>query len=505
MDRLRAAMSRLEAGDIPTTVPVTAGGEVGALTEAFNGVVGWLRGKMREYEALSQVEEAAGAAIGSDRSVGAVLPDLLRKVVVGMGADAGVLLMSDETGLVAKTAVGFGAVPTEGVVIRRGQGLVGAVVAGRETLIVEDVDADYRIEEPYVKPAGLRTLVGVPIISGDRAIGAMEVGYRTPHTFTEAEIQRLEAMARRTAQAVEHERALDDVRRNTVGLEAKLAEQMEALQKAAMEQTEARRQAQEARQKTAALEQTIRMQVSQVKEVVKADPAAEDAKRVRATLQKTVSEELRVPLTALLDLPRFLLDGIHKPLGHEEQQQLEILHRGGEEILELIDNLVMLSSANGGQLKIVKSPLNLSEVIQRAVRSAQHRAAARGNRIVTEIKPDVGQVVSDGKRLEQVLTNLLLTAAKYTELGEIRITASLKGADVVVGVTDDGAGFTTEEQARLFEPFLSVAPRGGRKLPGPGLLLTVCQRLVKLLGGKLTVESEVDRGTGFTLTLPLQS
>jgi signal transduction histidine kinase/HAMP domain-containing protein len=505
MDRLRAAMSRLEAGDIPTTVPVTVGGEVGALTDAFNRVVGWLRSKMREFEALSQVEEAAGAAIGSDRSVGAVLPDLLRKVVVGMGADAGVLLMIEEAGLVTKAAVGFAAVPTEGVIIRRGQGLVGAVVAGRETLIVEDVDADYRIEEPYVKPAGLRTLVGVPIISGDHAIGAMEVGYRTPHTFTEAEIQRLEAMARRTAQAVEHERALDDVRRNTVGLEAKLAEQMEALQKAAAEQTEARRQAQEARQKTAALEQTIRMQVTQVKEVVKADPAAEEAKRVRATLQKTVSEELRVPLTALLDLPRFLLDGIHKPLGHEEQQQLEILHRGGEEILELIDNLAMLSSANGGQLKIVKSPLNLPEVIQRAVRSAQPRAAARGNRIVTEIKPDVGQVVSDGKRLEQVLTNLLVTGAKYTELGEIRITASLKGADVVVGVTDDGAGFTREEQARLFEPFLSVAPRGGRKLPGPGLLLTVCQRLVKLLGGKLTVESEVDRGTGFTLTLPLQS
>jgi signal transduction histidine kinase len=124
---------------------------------------------------------------------------------------------------------------------------------------------------------------------------------------------------------------------------------------------------------------------------------------------------------------------------------------------------------------------------------------------VTEIKPDVGQVVSDGKRLEQVLTNLLVTATKYTELGEIRVTCYVKGANVVVAVADDGAGFTTEEQARLFEPFLSVAPRGGRKLPGPGLLLTVCQRLVTLLGGKLTVESEVDRGTWFTLTLPLQS
>src|SRR5262245_1928564 len=77
--RLRTAMTRLQAGDLPGNVPVMVGGEIGALTEGFNRVVGWLRAKLRDYEALSQVEEAAGAAIGSDRSVSAVLPELLRK------------------------------------------------------------------------------------------------------------------------------------------------------------------------------------------------------------------------------------------------------------------------------------------------------------------------------------------------------------------------------------------------------------------------------------------
>ncbi len=505
MARLRAAMSRLEGGDIPTSVPVTVGGEVGALTEAFNRVVGWLRNKLREYEALSQVEEAAGAAIGSDRSVSAVLPELLRKVVAGMGADAGVLVMQEDAGLVTKAAVGFGATSTEGVTLRRGQGLAGAVMGGREAILVDDVDADYRVEEPYIKAIGLRSLVAVPVLSGDRVIGAVEVGYRNPHTFTESEVQRLEAMARRTTQALEHERALEDVRRNTMGLEAKVAEQMEALQKAAMEQTEARRQAQEARRQTEELQQTMRMQVSQVKEVIRADPAAEEAKRVRAGLQKTVSEELRGPLTALLDLPRFLLDGIHKPLGHEEQQQLEILHTRGEEIIELIDNLVTLSAINGGQLKVTKSPFNLAELIQRVVRTLQPRAAARGNRIQADVKAEVGQVVSDARRVEQILTNLLVTSTKYTELGEIRVTCYLKGAEVVLAVADDGAGFSTDEQAKIFEPFLLVAPRGGRKLPGTGLLLTAAQRLVRLLGGKISVESEVDRGTWFTVSLPVHS
>jgi len=504
MDRLRAAMSRLEGGDIPTSVPVTAGGEVGALIEAFNRVLGWLRNKVREYEALSQVEEAAGAAIGSERRVGAVLPDLLRRVVAGMGADAGVLLIQEEAGLVARAAVGLGGVSAEGTVVRRGQGLASAVVGGREPVVVEDVDADYRVEEPYVKAAGLRSLVAVPVLSGERPLGAVEIGYRAPHRVTEAEIQRLEAMARRTAQALEHERALEEVRRNTEGLEAKVAEQMEALQRAASEQAEARRQAQEARRQAAELQQTIRMQVPQVKEVIKTDPAAEEARRVREALEKTVSEELRVPLAALLDLPRFLVDGLDRPLAREAQQQLEILHARGEEIIELIDNLAILSALNGGQLKVGRSPIMLPEVIQRAVRAVQPRAAARGNRIVVDLRPEVGQIVSDARRVEQVVANLLATAARYTELGEIRVRAALKPPDVLVTVTDDGAGFTPEEQARLFEPFLQVAPRGDRKLPGPGLLLTVCRRLVQQLGGTVRVESEVDRGTSFTVTLPIK-
>ncbi|MGH7321068.1 MAG: ATP-binding protein, partial [Candidatus Rokuibacteriota bacterium] len=504
MARLRAAMARLEGGDIPTNVAVTIGGEVGALTEGFNRTLGWLRSRLQEYEAVTRVEEAAGAAIVGERSLDAVLPNLLRRIVGGMGADAGAMVVQEEDALVTKAAVGFGAVQTEGVTLRRGQGLAGAVVSGRESVVIEDVEADYRVDEPYIKAAGLRSVIGAPIVSLDRVIGAVEVGYRLPHAFTEAETQRLEVMARRMAQALEHERALGEVRRNTVGLEAKLAEQMEALQRAAMEQTEARRQAQEAKRHQQELEQAIRIQASQVKEVVRADPAVEEAKRVRVAMQKTVSEELRAPLAALLELPRFLVDGLDKPLGEAEQQQLEILHGRGEEILELIDNLVTLSSIHAGQLKITKASVSLPELIQRVVRALQPRAATKGNRIETDIKPNV-TLVSDAKRLEQVLSNLLATAIKYTEVGEIRVTCYLREPDIVLTVADDGVGFTAEEQDQIFEPFLQVGPRDGRALPGTGLMLTVCHRLVQLLGGKIRVESEVDRGTWFTVSLPVPS
>ncbi len=508
LERLRAAMRRVEAGEIPGSLPVPGGGEVGALTEGFNRMLAWLRAKVRELEALSQVEAAAGAVVTGERPVGAVFQDLLRRVVGVMDADAAALLTQEEGSLVTRAAVGFGSIPTDGVTLGKGRGVAGAAIEDRQAVVVEDAEEDPRVEEPYLRAAGLRSLVAVPVFSGDRPLGVVEVGYRASRRFTEGEVQRLEAVARRMVQAIEHERALEAVRRNTAGLEAKLAEQLEALQRAASERAEARRQAEEARRRAEELQQTIRVQLPRARElareedVARADPAAEEARRVRAALARTVSEELRAPLTALLDLPRFLVDGLDKPLGPEERQQLEILHARGEEILELIDNLAVLSALHAGELKVVRAPVDLAEVVRRVVRALGPRAAARGNRVEIDVQPGAGPIVSDARRLEQVLRNLLATSIQYTEVGEIRVTCFRRDAEVVLTVADDGIGFSPGELERIFEPFLQIAPRGGRTYPGTGLLLAVSRRLVESLGGRIRVESEVDRGTWFTVRWP---
>jgi signal transduction histidine kinase len=239
------------------------------------------------------------------------------------------------------------------------------------------------------------------------------------------------------------------------------------------------------------------------REVVRADPTGDHA-RLRGEMQKTVSEELRAPLTALLDLPRLLVDGLHKPLGDTERGQLEILQERGQEIIELIEGLSILSGLQAGVVKIAKGPTDLPMLVQRVVRTLQPRAAAKGNRIETDIKPGVAPAVTDARRLEQVLGNLILSAVKYTEVGEIRVTCYQRDRDAVITVADDGLGFTQEEQGRIFRPFCPVGPRNGRALPGTGLLLTVAERLVVALGGKIKVESEPDRGSWITVTLPVQ-
>ncbi|HEX2501811.1 MAG TPA: ATP-binding protein [Methylomirabilota bacterium] len=511
--RLRQAMVRLESGDLPATLPVTVGGEAGALTDSFNRMLSWLRGKLREYEVVSQLDDAAGRVATGDRSIDAMLPGLLRRVVGGVGADVGVLVLPDESGLTARAAVGFHGTRVEGTQLRRGQGLAGAVMSARESLIVTDVEADYRVEEPYLKDGAIRSIAALPLVAGDDLLGVVSVGYRAPHTFAADEVGRLEAIVRRTAQAIDRAQALDSVQRSTQGLEAQIAQQEEALQKAAVDQAEANRQTQEARKQARELEQRMKLQAAQApqvkeviveREVVRADPAAEQATRLRGEMQKTVSEELRAPLTALLDLPRLLVDGLQKPLGDTERGQLEILQERGQEILELIEGLTTLSVLQAGGLKLTKAATDLPALVHRVVRALQPRVAAKGNRIETDIKPGVVPVVTDARRLEQVLGNLILSAVKYTEVGEIRVTCYLRDRDVVLTVADDGVGFTPEEQARIFRPFCPVGPRDGRKLPGTGLLLTVAERLVMALGGKIKMESEPDRGSWATVTLPVQ-
>ena len=512
--RLRQAMGRLESGDLPATLPVTVGGEAGALTESFNRMLSWLRGKLREYEVVSQLDDAATRVATGERSGDHAFGGLLRRVVGGVGADVGVLVLPDESGLVTRAAVGFRGIQVEGVRLRRGQGMAGAVMSTRESMVVPDVEADYRVEEPYLKDGSVvRSVAAFPLLAGEEILGTVAVGYRMAHAFSPDEVSRLEAIVRRTAQAVERARALESVQRNTQGLEAQLAQQVEALQKAAVDQAEANRQTQEARKQAKELEQRMKLQAAQApqikeviveREVVRQDPGLEQAARFRGEMQKTVSEELRAPLTALLDLPRLLVDGLQKPLNDAERGQLEILQERGQEILELIEGLTAMSGLQAGGLKLTKASADLPTIVQRVVRTLQPRAAARGNRIETDIKPGIAPVVTDARRVEQVLGNLMLSAVKYTEVGEIRVTCYQRDREVILTVADDGIGFAPEEQGRIFRPFCPVGPRGGRALPGTGLLLTVAERLVLALGGKIKIESEVDRGTWVTVTLPVQ-
>jgi GAF domain-containing protein len=210
LERIAAGLRRLAADDIPSNVPVTTSGDVGALGDTFNRTLGWLRQRLGDYRALSRVEDAVSTAISGDRSVPEILTSVLRQVVTGMEGDVGIAFLREEQGLVARGVVGLWGVPADGLVVRGSGRFTWSVLASRAGAHVVDTEADGRADEPHVVAAGLRSVIAAPMLCRDEAIGVVEVGYRTPRSFAATDGKRLEVMTRRLVQAVEQVRALEE-------------------------------------------------------------------------------------------------------------------------------------------------------------------------------------------------------------------------------------------------------------------------------------------------------
>jgi HAMP domain-containing protein len=208
--RIGAGFRRLAADDIPSNVPITTSGEVGALSDTFNRTLAWLRQRLGEYRALSRVEEAAGTAVGGDRSVPETLTTVLRQVVTGMDGDVGIAFLREGRGVVARGVVGLWGAPADGLVMGGGGTLTGSVMARRAVETIVDTEADGRGGEPHVVAAGLRSIIAAPMMCRDEVIGVVEVGYRTARSFTDHDTRRIELMTRRLVNAVEHVRTLEE-------------------------------------------------------------------------------------------------------------------------------------------------------------------------------------------------------------------------------------------------------------------------------------------------------
>jgi GAF domain-containing protein len=209
LEQLRAAMSQLGSGSLPSSLAIEPGGEVGALADGFNRMLDRLKSRFGEHRALARVDQAASVAILTGRSRDVVLSDLLRTVVAAMGADVGVILFPESDGLRVKVAVGLWGVRPEGLVVRGGRGLANAAMASRRVEAVPDTDSDHRADEPYVRLAGLRSLFAAPMVSRGRVIGVLEVGSRLPRLATGADSRQLGAMVQRVVQALEDARSLE--------------------------------------------------------------------------------------------------------------------------------------------------------------------------------------------------------------------------------------------------------------------------------------------------------
>ncbi len=231
--------------------------------------------------------------------------------------------------------------------------------------------------------------------------------------------------------------------------------------------------------------------------------AAEAANRTKSEFLANVSHEVRTPMNAVLGMLQLAL---REDLTPAIRDYLKTAADSAENLMFLLNDLLDLSRAEAGKFELETVPFSLRQTLEASIKPLSVRAREKELQLVLRIDADVPDWLNgDGRRLRQVVMNLVGNAIKFTERGEIVVQASadeLAGDKTTVHVTvsDTGVGIAPEDQARVFQPFTQVNASLSRSQPGAGLGLAICSELVGHMGGRIWVESELGRGSRFHFT-----
>jgi len=236
---------------------------------------------------------------------------------------------------------------------------------------------------------------------------------------------------------------------------------------------------------------------------------AEEANRAKDEFLCHVSHELRSPLAAIYEFATILLDGLAGEVPDGQREYLETILRNVTQLKTMIDDLLSVSRTQTGKLTVRPRYLTVAEPIGESLESRSTAALAKGINLSSEIGDDLPPAYADGRRVEQIVTNLINNAVKFTpQNGSITVRAGIdeNGPDFLcISVSDTGCGISEEERERIFEQMYQIRYDGDAGRKGLGLGLYICKELVSCQGGRIWVESRIGQGSTFFFTLPIFS
>jgi signal transduction histidine kinase len=215
-----------------------------------------------------------------------------------------------------------------------------------------------------------------------------------------------------------------------------------------------------------------------------------------------MSHELRTPLNAIIGFSEVLTERMFGELNEKQAEYLMDIYASGTHLLSLINDILDLSKIEAGRMELELTDFHLPTALDNALTLVRERAGRRGITLQATIDEGLGEVRADERKIRQVVLNLLSNAIKFTpEGGRIEVRAVPVDGSVEVSVSDTGVGIAAEDQEAVFEEFRQVGTSAAKQ-EGTGLGLTLCRKFVELHGGRIRVQSEVDRGSTFTFTIP---
>jgi len=239
------------------------------------------------------------------------------------------------------------------------------------------------------------------------------------------------------------------------------------------------------------------------KELVQVNIRLEELDRLKSMFIASMSHELRTPLNSIIGFTGIILQGMTGELNEEQRKQLTMVKNSASHLLALINDVIDVSKIEIGKVELLIEEFDLSALAQEVESSCRVAAEEKGLKMSLQM-PKRLIIKSDERRTKQVLVNLVDNAVKFTDRGEIEIKVAKKERRVEVSVRDTGMGIRRKEMGRLFQAFTQISSQGRPRQEGTGLGLYLSKKILDLLGGEIKAESEFEKGSLFTFTLPLK-
>ncbi len=230
------------------------------------------------------------------------------------------------------------------------------------------------------------------------------------------------------------------------------------------------------------------------------------ADEMKSSFLSEMTHEFRTPLNAILSLSRLLLDRSDGDLTSEQEKQVRYIRKSGEDLLETVNDLLDLAKIESGKIEVRPAECDVETLFSALRGMLRPLLVGESVELIFDVSQEVPVLWTDERKLSQILRNFLSNAIKFTERGQVRVSASLvnEGRSVAFAVADTGIGIPAEEHDRIFEEFTQVDNPVQARVKGTGLGLPLCRKLIGLLGGRIELTSAVGAGSTFTAIIPVR-
>jgi HAMP domain-containing protein/signal transduction histidine kinase/DNA-binding response OmpR family regulator len=510
-------------GDLTRSIQVDARGEVADLKDNLNTMIDNLRlttDRNEEQDWLKTNLARFTGMLQGQRDLGTVGRLLLSELSLLVNAQQGVIYQmdSDDSGTLVLLAA-FADNPDEDEAYKRrlrvGTGLIGQCAAERRSMVITDLPLDTAPIRSGLFSAPPKNVIVLPVLFEGHTKAVIELA--TIGTFTPSHIAFLEQLTASIGivlNSIEATMQTESLLKQSQQLATELQTQQKELQQTneqlAQKAQQLAEQNAEVERKNDEIEQARRALEEKAKELALTS-------KYKSEFLANMSHELRTPLNSILVLGQQLIDNPELNLTAKQVEFARTIHGAGTDLLNLITDILDLSKIESGTVSVEAQDVFFGSLIDAIARPFRHEAENR--RLSFEVKADARlprSLVTDAKRLQQVLKNLLSNAFKFTDQGTVSLSVApaatgwsqdhpiLSGAATVIAfqVTDTGIGIPAEKQRIIFEAFQQADAGTSRKYGGTGLGLAISRELASLLGGEIQLQSHPGKGSVFTLYLP---